>query len=135
MVFLLAVNSFSLGTIMAGEIPHTINDGKAADKNVEAQSTLASTLVVDVEESLHGKETDPGKSCISPNGMSLSTPTNQAGSNPFYAAKAQLLNQALLDMQMGLYQWVLFIITSAGWFLDSVSNVSGNFFSSKLTCI
>ncbi|KNG79882.1 hypothetical protein ANOM_011797 [Aspergillus nomiae NRRL 13137] len=119
MVFLLAVNSFSLGTIMAGEIPHTINDGKAADKNVEAQSTFASTLVVDVEKSLHGKETDPSKSCVSPNGMSVSTPTNQAGSNPVYAAKAQLLNQALLDMQMGLYQWVLFIITSAGWSLDS----------------
>ncbi|KAE8367909.1 major facilitator superfamily domain-containing protein [Aspergillus caelatus] len=104
---------------MAGEIPQSPNDDRNAERNIEAQSAFASTLVVDVEKSLHGKGADPSKPYINPNGISVSTLTNQAGSNAVYAAKAQLLNQALVDMKMGLYQWVLFIITSVGWFLDS----------------
>ena len=121
MVSLLAVNSFSLGTIMAGEIPQFPHDDRNAERNIEAQSAFASTLVVDVEKSLHGKGAGSSQPYISPNGISVSTPTNQAGNNAVYAAKVQLLNQALVDMKMGLYQWVLFIITSVGWFLDSVS--------------
>ncbi|RHZ47811.1 uncharacterized protein CDV56_101323 [Aspergillus thermomutatus] len=41
------------------------------------------------------------------------------GSGAVYAAKAQVLNKALLDLGMGRYQWLLFLITSIGWFLDS----------------
>ncbi|KAJ1711396.1 sugar transporter [Aspergillus flavus] len=104
---------------MADEIPHHVNDGRNSERNMEAQSAFASTLVVDVEKSLHSKGADPSKCSTSSNGISVSTPTNQAGSNAVYAAKAQLLNQALVDMKMGRYQWVLFIITSVGWFLDS----------------
>ncbi|PIG89639.1 sugar transporter, partial [Aspergillus arachidicola] len=104
---------------MADEIPQLVNDGRNAERNMEAQSVFASTLVADVEKSLHSKGADPSKSSTSPKGISVSTPTNQAGRNAVYAAKAQLLNQSLVDMKMGRYQWVLFLITSVGWFLDS----------------
>ncbi|KAB8210158.1 major facilitator superfamily domain-containing protein [Aspergillus parasiticus] len=102
---------------MADEIPQHVNDGRNAERNMEAQSAFASTLVVDVEKSLHSKGAD--KSSVIPKGISVSTPMNQAGSNAVYAAKAQLLNQSLADMKMGRYQWVFFLITSVGWFLDS----------------
>ncbi|KAE8382760.1 major facilitator superfamily domain-containing protein [Aspergillus bertholletiae] len=104
---------------MADEITYPVNYAKNVERNIEAQSAFASTLVVDVEKSLHAKEVDPSKSYISPNDISVSTPTNQAGSNAVYAAKTQLLNQALVDLKMTRYQWVLFAITSVGWFLDS----------------
>ncbi|GMF77062.1 unnamed protein product [Aspergillus oryzae] len=104
---------------MADEIPHHVNDGRNSERNMEAQSAFASTLVVDVEKSLHSKGADPSKCSTSSNGISVSTPTNQAGSNAVYAAKAQLLNQALVDMKMGRYQWVLFIITSF-WIMSFV---------------
>lgn len=42
------------------------------------------------------------------------------GLDPVYAAKAQLLNEALLDIGMGRYQWLLLVVTAVGWFLDEV---------------
>lgn len=90
------------------------------ERNIEAQSAFASTLVADVEKAPHPKESPSDRPHTNVYGSTIDTPTSQAGTDAVYAAKAALLNQALLDMGMGLYQWLLFVITSVGWFLDSV---------------
>lgn len=96
------------------------NDGMTRERNIEAQSAFASTLVVDVEKAPQSKEVPTDRPHTNVYGSTINTPTSVAGSDAVYAAKAALLNQALMDMGMGLYQWLLFIITSVGWFLDSV---------------
>ncbi|PYI08750.1 MFS general substrate transporter [Aspergillus sclerotiicarbonarius CBS 121057] len=95
------------------------SDGVTRDRNIEAQSAFASTLVQDVEKAPHPKEVPADRPHTNVYGSTIDTPTSVAGTDAVYAAKAALLNQALMDMGMGLYQWILFIITSVGWFLDS----------------
>ncbi|KAJ5511219.1 hypothetical protein N7453_003322 [Penicillium expansum] len=89
-------------------------------RNLEAQSAFASTLVNDVEKAELSKISEVSdiqhKSLF---GLVMETPKIHPGSDAVFAAKAQLLNQALLDMGMGLYQWMLFLMTGVGWFLDS----------------
>ncbi|EDN05605.1 conserved hypothetical protein [Histoplasma mississippiense (nom. inval.)] len=41
-------------------------------------------------------------------------------SDPLYEAKAQLLNEAILDIGMGRYQWQLFIVIGFGWASDNL---------------
>lgn len=40
--------------------------------------------------------------------------------DPVYEAKARLLNQAILDIGMGRYQWQLFIVIGFGWASDNL---------------
>ncbi|VDB96955.1 unnamed protein product [Peniophora sp. CBMAI 1063] len=40
--------------------------------------------------------------------------------DPVYQAKAHVLNQAIQEIGMGKYQWVLFVVSGFGWFSDSV---------------
>lgn len=40
--------------------------------------------------------------------------------DPVYEAKARLLNQAILDIGMGRYQWQLFIVIGFGWACDNL---------------
>ncbi|RAL07267.1 sugar transporter [Aspergillus homomorphus CBS 101889] len=89
------------------------------ERNIEAQSAFASTLVADVEKTPHSKASLSDGPHTNVYGSAIDTPTSQAGTDAVYAAKAALLNQALLDMGMGRYQWLLFVITSVGWLLDS----------------
>lgn len=92
-------------------------------RNLEAQSAFASTLVNDVEKAELSKISEVSDiQHKSPFGLVMETPKIHPGSDAVFAAKAQLLNQALLDMGMGLYQWMLFLMTGVGWFLDSVSS-------------
>ncbi|PWY89198.1 MFS general substrate transporter [Aspergillus heteromorphus CBS 117.55] len=95
------------------------SSGPGPARNIEAQSAFASTLVADVEKAPHAKEEPSEKQHTNVYGSVIETPTAVAGTDAVYAAKAALLNQALLDMGMGRYQWLLFLITSVGWFLDS----------------
>ncbi|OJJ31227.1 hypothetical protein ASPWEDRAFT_163100 [Aspergillus wentii DTO 134E9] len=97
------------------------SDGITPVRNIEAQSAFASTLIGDPEKLDTLNEPSSGKGNQHKNlyGLNIDTPDTHAGADAVYAAKAQLLNQALLDLEMGLYQWLLFLITSVGWFLDS----------------
>ncbi|RAK95582.1 MFS general substrate transporter [Aspergillus ibericus CBS 121593] len=96
-----------------------VSDSVTRERNIEAQSAFASTLVHDVEKAPHPKEVPADKPHTNVYGSTIDTATSLAGTDAVYAAKAALLNQALMDMGMGLYQWILFLITSVGWFLDS----------------
>ncbi|KAJ5817264.1 hypothetical protein N7447_009497 [Penicillium robsamsonii] len=89
-------------------------------RNFEAQSAFASTLVNDVEKAGPSKVSEAlDKQHKSLFGLAIETPKIHPGSDAVFAAKAQLLNQALLDMGMGMYQWMLFLTTGVGWLLDS----------------
>ncbi|KAL4951031.1 major facilitator superfamily domain-containing protein [Aspergillus filifer] len=104
---------------MAKEYPGSAADEISSERNVEAQSTFAtSTLVPDLEKAPgHKSATTIQHKSI--HGSIIDTSCSKTGSGAVFEAKAQLLNQALLDIGMGRYQWFLFIITSVGWFLDS----------------
>jgi len=91
------------------------------DKLVEAQSTFASTLLTDAEKTNPTVVANQGKR----HGNFVCNPidtTPTYGIDPVYAAKAQLLNEAMLDIGMGRYQWFMLTTTSVGWFLDQVSS-------------
>lgn len=83
---------------------------KQPERTIEAQSAFASTLINDVE-----KSTPEG-----PSHDIIVSIKPQPGTDAVYAAKSALLNQALQDVGMGRYQWLLVLVTSVGWFLDSV---------------
>lgn len=95
----------------------------AGKGNIEAQSAFASTLVADVEKAPLPKHSSTDTVYRNLYGSAIETPETHAGADVVFAAKAQLLNKALLDLGMGRYQWFLWLITSTGWFLDSVSLV------------
>ncbi|KAF2633556.1 transporter [Macroventuria anomochaeta] len=40
--------------------------------------------------------------------------------DPVYAAKARVLNKAIQDIGMGLYQWKLFVVIGFGWAMDNL---------------
>lgn len=98
------------------------DDSITPRRNIEAQSAFASTLVNDAEKgepSKYGVRSEKEHKSLF--GLKIDTPETHAGTDAVFAAKAQLLNQALLDVGMGRYQWFLFLMTGVGWFLDSVS--------------
>ena len=48
------------------------------------------------------------------------------GVDPVYAAKARVLNRAIMNIGMGRYQWQLFFVIGYGWAMDNmVSPASG----------
>ncbi|KAJ5937631.1 hypothetical protein N7454_003973 [Penicillium verhagenii] len=96
------------------------DDTITTHRNIEAQSASASTLINDVEKaepSKYGVRSEKEHKNLF--GLKIHTPETHAGTDAIFAAKAQLLNQALLDVGMGKYQWFLYLMTSVGWFLDS----------------
>ena len=46
--------------------------------------------------------------------------TVQPGTDATYERKVAVINQAILDIGMGRYQWLVFILASFGWFSDVV---------------
>ena len=42
------------------------------------------------------------------------------GSNEVYERKVAIMNQALIDLGMGPFQWKIFAMTGFGWFVDNV---------------
>jgi hypothetical protein len=45
------------------------------------------------------------------------------GVDPVYAAKARVLNRAIMDIGMGRYQWQLFFCIGYGWSMDNMASV------------
>lgn len=41
-------------------------------------------------------------------------------SDGVYERKVTIMNQALIDMGMGRFQWQIFAMTGFGWFVDNV---------------
>lgn len=95
---------------------------------IEAQSAFASTLVndfsvTDVEKANPAPTAGfSGKQYGNLFGSTIENPDSRRdGDAVLYDAKAKLVNNALLDIGMGPFQWFLIVLTSVGWFLDSVS--------------
>lgn len=98
----------------------TIKETKPWDAG---QSTFASTFLTDAEKARPSQVASDGqgKPHHSLFGIPIDVSTTPSGVDEVIAAKSQVLNVALLDMGMGKYQWLLFLVTSMGWFLDYVS--------------
>ncbi|KAK0488479.1 MFS general substrate transporter [Armillaria novae-zelandiae] len=45
---------------------------------------------------------------------------SQGTIDPIYQRKAHILNDAILDIGMGKYQWALFVVTGFGWLADNL---------------
>ncbi|KAF5865439.1 hypothetical protein ETB97_003697 [Aspergillus alliaceus] len=111
---------------MALETPHPVaNDARGSERNIEAQGAFASNLAR-CGEILDAKDGDLRKPHTNGQGLSVHTPVNQAGSNVTYAANAHLMNQALMEMKMGLYHWFWFMMFVV--IAPSVSNEAQFFF-------
>ncbi|KAJ0421355.1 major facilitator superfamily domain-containing protein [Aspergillus carlsbadensis] len=105
---------------MAIEYTHSSMEEITQERNVEAQSTFAtSTLVADVEKAAPAKAATAATQHKSLYGSAIDTSCSKTGCGAIFEGKVQLLNQALLDLGMGRYQWFLFLMTGVGWFLDS----------------
>lgn len=50
----------------------------------------------------------------------IDTTEVQPGADPVYAAKISVLNEALIDIGMGPFQWKIFATTGFGWFIDQL---------------
>lgn len=44
-----------------------------------------------------------------------------SGVSEVYQKKVAIMNQALVDIGMGNFQWKIFALTGFGWFVDNVS--------------
>lgn len=47
-----------------------------------------------------------------------------SGADEVYERKVAILNQALIDIGMGGFQWKVFAMTGFGWFVDNVRHVT-----------
>ena len=43
------------------------------------------------------------------------------GADEGYERKISIMNEALIDLGMGSFQWKVFAMTGFGWFVDNVS--------------
>ncbi|PSS05248.1 major facilitator superfamily domain-containing protein [Coniella lustricola] len=89
-------------------------------KPTDAESAYgASTILADAEKQKPSQTASGNKRPGNLFGSAVDTGASKtSGLDPAYVAKAQLLNEALLDIGMGRYQWFLTIATAVGWFLD-----------------
>lgn len=106
---------------MSNDEPVQSVDTEKPQRNFEAQSAFASTLLADVEKTHPSQVAAQGKRSGNLYKTAIDTTPVEVGVDAVYAAKATIMNEALLDIGMGKYQWFLFICTGVGWFLDQVS--------------
>lgn len=50
----------------------------------------------------------------------INTSEIQPGTDAVYEGKIALMNEALIDLGMGKFQWLVFAATGFGWFVDNV---------------
>jgi hypothetical protein len=61
---------------------------------------------------------------VAENYHGIDTRAIPTGTDEVYERKIAILNQALIDIGMGGFQWKIFAMTGFGWFVDNVSEVS-----------
>lgn len=57
----------------------------------------------------------------------IDTRAIHVGSDYIYEKKVSIMNQALIDIGMGPFQWKVFAMTGFGWFVDNVRTSSPMF--------
>ena len=67
----------------------------------------------------------------SPKETTIGLELPEDGSDPSYAAKAQVLNDAIQSIGMGRYQWHLFFLIGFGWGRGSPRRVSFDIFADR----
>lgn len=78
---------------------------------------------VTTNDAVLNEELDLGKDLAGhANYHGIDTTQVQPGADAVYEAKISILNEALIDIGMGPFQWKMFMMTGFGWFLDQVRN-------------
>ncbi len=75
---------------------------------------ISASNEVSIDEPCKGAEGDE-------NYHGIDTRAIHFGSNEAYERKVAIMNQALIDLGMGSFQWKVFAMTGFGWFVDNVS--------------
>lgn len=57
----------------------------------------------------------------------IDTRVRSMGADEVYEKKIAIMNEALIDLGMGSFQWKVFAMTGFGWFVDNVSFLSSLF--------
>jgi hypothetical protein len=87
-------------------------------ENIYHDRTQASRPQNDIESyDIPNKGSEAGHT----NYHGIDTQTVQPGADGIYERKVATLNEALIDLGMGSYQWKVFLTTGLGWFVDNVS--------------
>lgn len=93
--------------------PHNRSqDALPAQNQTTASSGLAATASPDDPKA----QRDVGHTDY----QGIDTTQVQPGADASYEAKITILNEALIDIGMGPFQWKIFATTGFGWFIDNV---------------
>lgn len=67
-----------------------------------------------------GKDGGDIENGFSDNHHGIDTRAIHVGKDYLYEKKVSIMNQALIDIGMGPFQWKVFAMTGFGWFVDNV---------------
>lgn len=99
---------------MATQTTDTRRESETHDVGVD----LAQPHIISEE----GSEKDIGRGHANYHG--IDTQNVIPGADEIYEAKIGIMNEALIDLGMGSYQWKVFFTTGLGWFVDNVRSPS-----------
>lgn len=93
---------------------------KANDTREDSLSSAEKMTTAHVEhENVHPKDLDRGHA----NYHGINTSDVLPGADAAYEKKIAVMNEALIDIGMGPFQWKIFFMTGFGWFVDNVSGI------------
>lgn len=61
------------------------------------------------------------------NYQGIDTRALHLGADEVYEKKVSIMNEALIDIGMGSFQWKVFALTGFGWLVDNVGNTHARF--------
>lgn len=96
---------------------------KANEARLDSLSSAEKMTTKHVErEDVHSKDISGGHSDY----HGINTSDVLPGADAAYEKKIALMNEALIDIGMGPFQWKIFFMTGFGWFVDNVCDGSLN---------
>lgn len=72
------------------------------------------------ESQLNGEVSSVKNQMVNDYHQGIDTRGITTGTDEVYERKAAIMNQALIDIGMGSFQWKIFLMTGFGWFVDNV---------------
>lgn len=104
-------------------LQQNLDDSKSFAEAEKAHAEMASRT-----NSLSAQQEGPNK--VDTSGVNdyhgIDTRAIRVGENVVYERKVAIMNQALIDLGMGPFQWKIFAMTGFGWFVDNVSPIPFN---------
>lgn len=94
----------------------------ATKTDVDHQENLAEVGLDNRTDTHSSHQHDPDKGTAGhANYHGIDTRAVSMGADEVYERKISIMNEALIDLGMGSFQWKVFAMTGFGWFVDNVS--------------